>query len=292
MTLALERPAAAPRSNEDELVRTHLPLVGHLVREMLARVPAQVRRDDLTSAGMLGLAAAARSFDPSKGAPFAAYAALRIRGALTDELRSMDWASRSVRTKAREVSSVRATLTQTLGRTPSSDEVAQTMAVSLRDLSSIAADVHQANITSLSALPVDDSGDRLPTHEDGPEALLLRREQLGYLRDAIAELPDRLRTVVEDYFFRQRRMVDIAADLGVTESRVSQMRGEAVALLRSALADTDTTAPTQDTTSAGVRGKADNRRQAALTDFAASVRRRSSVAGRLSATTLLADYCG
>lgn len=292
MTLVLERPTITERDARtdgvDELVRTHLPLVGHLVREMLSRVPAQVRREDLSSAGMLALATSARSFDPAKGVPFAAYAALRIRGALTDELRSMDWASRGVRTKAREVATARAALTQTLGRTPSTVEVAQSLAVSVKDLSSIAADVQRASVTSLTALPVEVSDDLLPTTADGPESLLLRREQLGYLRDAIAELPERLRTVVEDYFFGQRRMVDIAADLGVTESRVSQLRSEALKLLRHAMLATDASSSAP----AATHAPQVDRRSAALDDFAASVVQRSTVSGRLGATTLLAEYCG
>lgn len=305
MTLALEAPitettvshtgATERRTDLDELVRTHLPLVGHLVREMLARVPAQVRRDDLTSAALAALAGCARSFDPSNGAPFAAYASLRIRGALTDELRSMDWASRGVRAKAREIETVRATLTHTLGRTPSSTEVAQSMSVSLKELSAVASDVHRASVTSLSALPVEDSESMLPSNEDGPEALLLRREQLGYLRDAVAELPERLRTVVEQSFFGQRRMIDIAIELGVTESRVSQMRSEALALLRHAMAAADGN-DSEGRDSAGDHATAGTargtRRQEAAMRFATSVAARSSMAERLSATTLLADFRG
>lgn len=287
-TIRAARPARAVTAGDDidELIRTHLPLVGHLVREMLARVPVQVRRDELTSAALLALTASARSFDSSKGAPFAAYATLRIRGAITDELRSMDWASRSVRSKAREVESVRATLTQTLGRTPSSAEVAQSMAVSLRELSAIASDVDRASVVSLSTLTREDSDDLLPTQQDGPESMLLRREQLGYLRDAIAELPERLRAVVDEYFFAQRRMADIAADLGVTESRVSQMRSEGLALLRAALQAADGDTHSAQPANGG------GRRQATLDKFAAAVTTRSTLAGRLTATSPLADYRG
>src|SRR5436190_6421656 len=89
--------------NLDELVRSHLPLVGHLVRELLSRVPAHVSRDDLASAGMAALAAAAKGFDPSRGIPFSAFATTRIRGGLLDELRGLDWASRSVRSRARRI---------------------------------------------------------------------------------------------------------------------------------------------------------------------------------------------
>src|SRR5689334_15129313 len=102
----------------DDLVRAHLPLVGHLVRELLGRVPAHVSRDDLASAGMAALASAAKNFDPARGTPFTAFAATRIRGALLDELRGLDWASRSVRSRARRVEAAEQQLTATLGRVP------------------------------------------------------------------------------------------------------------------------------------------------------------------------------
>lgn len=103
----------------ETLVTANLPLVGHLVREVLARVPAHIRREDLFSAGSVALVAAAKAFDPSRGAPFATFAAMRIRGALLDELRGLDWASRSVRGKARKVEAVRDEFVATHGRIPS-----------------------------------------------------------------------------------------------------------------------------------------------------------------------------
>src|SRR5256714_15558842 len=101
----------------DQLVRAHLPLVGHLVRDLLRRLPAHISRDDLVSAGMAALAAAAKGYDPRRGIPFRNFAATRIRGALLDELRSLDWASRTVPSRARPVESVPHHLTATPGRT-------------------------------------------------------------------------------------------------------------------------------------------------------------------------------
>lgn len=285
MTLALDRPAGEAVTSTDDLVRQHLPLVGHLVREMINRLPAQVHRDDLVSAGMYALAVSAANFDASKGVPFAAYASLRIRGALTDELRGMDWASRGVRGKARELETARATLTQRLGRTPSSTEVAHAMGLSVRELSAISADVVRANVTSLQGLPLENADEILPADAAGPESLLMQREQLGYLHDAISELPVRLRTVVEQYFFQQRRMADIAVDLGVTESRVSQLRSEALAMLRAGMSAADGHSGETQKSSIG-------RRQAALQTYAHAVAKRSTVSSRLAATTMLAEYCG
>ncbi len=223
----------------DELVRSHLPLVDHLVRETVRRIPAHVDRDDLASAGYFALAAAARSFDPSLGVPFGGFASLRIRGALTDELRSMDWATRSVRAKGRAVDVAQESLTQSLGRLPTAVEVAKQLDMTLREYADLRADVHRATVLRSDAPGTLEGVTDTAERADGPEELLLRCEQLGYLRDAIAELPDRLRTVVEQYFFGQRRMSDIARELGVTESRVSQLRSEAIVLLREGMTCSD-----------------------------------------------------
>src|SRR5436190_10620688 len=112
------------RKIEEQLVREHLPLVHYAVSEMAAKVPRHVSRDDLVSAGMAGLAQAARSFDPTRGIAFDRYASTRIRGALLDELGDRDWASRSVRAKARKVATATDELTAKLARVPNNDQVA------------------------------------------------------------------------------------------------------------------------------------------------------------------------
>src|SRR5205814_3046018 len=126
-------PALSARQLED-LVRAHLPLVGHLVRELLSRVPAHVSRDDLVSAGMAALAAAAKSYDPARGTSFSAFASVRIRGGLLDELRGLDWASRSVRGRARRIDSAEQELTAALGRTPTRTELAEVLGVAPDEL--------------------------------------------------------------------------------------------------------------------------------------------------------------
>jgi RNA polymerase sigma factor for flagellar operon FliA len=274
------RPAAASGADIDELVRGHLPLVGHIVREVLTRVPAHINRNDLVSAGMLALVLAARSYDADRGVPFGRFAAIRIRGALTDELRTMDWASRAVRGKARELESVRNDLAAALGRTPTREETAQAMGVAVSALDTVDADVQRAAVLSLQALTTDEGVELLPTTTEGPEALLLKREQIGYLHDAIAELPERLHTVVQRYFFENRKMAEIAEELGVTESRVSQLRGEALAMLRQGMSSVDE-APHEAPRARG-RGAV---RQA----YCAAVASRSSVAARLDVTNALGE---
>lgn len=226
-------PQLAPEATS--LVTANLPLVGHLVREVLARVPAQVRREDLFSAGSLALVTAARTFDPSRGTPFTAFAAMRIRGALLDDLRGQDWASRSVRGKARRVDAVRAEFIAAHGRVPSTAELAQAMDVDPRELAAIAQDVHRSAVLSLQGFTDSVLDDLAPERQPGPEQLLLDRERIGYLRDAVAALPSRLRTVVVGYFFEERPMAELAAEFRVTESRISQLRAEALVLLRDGL---------------------------------------------------------
>jgi RNA polymerase sigma factor for flagellar operon FliA len=231
---ASQAPALTAREIED-LVRSHLPLVGHLVREMLGRVPAHVSRDDLTSAGMAALVTAAQGFNPERGTPFGRFASSRIRGALLDELRGLDWASRSVRSRARRLETARAELTAALGRTPTAVELASTLGVATDEINSVEEDVQRAVVLSLQGFAAGTAEDLVPEQTAGPEDLLIHRERLGYLTDAIEALPERLRTVVTAYFLDERPMAEIATELGVTESRISQLRAEALILLRDGL---------------------------------------------------------
>jgi RNA polymerase sigma factor for flagellar operon FliA len=224
----------SPRSVED-LVRSHLPLVGHLVREMLGRLPAHVSREDLVSAGMAALATAAKAFDPERGTPFGSFATARIRGALLDELRGLDWASRSVRSRARRIDTAQQELTATLGRTPTTAELAAALGVGVSEIQSVGDDVQRAVVLSLQGFAAGTAEDMVPERTAGPEDLILHRERIGYLHHAIEALPERLRLVVSAYFFDERPMTEIAAELGVTESRVSQLRAEALIMLRDGL---------------------------------------------------------
>jgi RNA polymerase sigma factor for flagellar operon FliA len=226
--------AAAP--TEEELVRAHLPLVHYAVAEIANRVPRHVSRDDLTSAGMAGLAQAARSFDPARAISFPRFAATRIRGAILDELRSRDWASRSVRARAREVTSASDRLTATLGRAPTPAELAAHMGVERSEIDSLNRDVQRSVVLNLEDLgPAGSADDAVLAGDLGPDAQLLERERQAYLVAAVANLPERLRRVVMGYFFEELPMHVLAEELGVTDSRISQMRAEALALLRSAI---------------------------------------------------------
>lgn len=224
------------QQERDELVVQHMGLVGHIVRETMSRVPSHVNRDDLHSAGLAALVKAGRSFQDDRGVPFVRYAASRIRGAILDELRSIDWASRSVRRRGRELDQARTGLAARLGRTPDNAEVAAELGISVAEVASNDEDVARANVLSLQGSTTETSfAEVVASTDPSPEELVEHRERLEYLVAAIAELPERLQAVVQGYFLAERPMADIAADLGVSESRISQMRAEALVLLRDAM---------------------------------------------------------
>ena len=214
----------------DALVTANLPLVGYHVSELLGRVPAYVSRDDLVSAGSLALVLAAQAYDADTGVPFARYAALRIRGALLDELRSMDWVSRGARQRARRVSTASDELTWKLGRTPSRQELAEAMGTNVADIDAARGDADR-RILSIEAF---DSAiaDTVTEPSIGPEENVLVNEKMQHLHAAVKALPERLRYVVEELFFHDRPVVELAEELGVTQSRISQLRTEALALMK------------------------------------------------------------
>jgi RNA polymerase sigma factor for flagellar operon FliA len=207
-----------------------------MVSEIASRIPRHVCRDDLVSAAMAGMAQAARAYDPTRGISFQRFASSRIRGALLDELRSRDWASRSVRAKARDVAQTTDQLTAKLGRQPSSTEVAHAMGSTPNELEAINTDVYRALVLNFDALPIDGNAeDVILAGHTGPDDDVLDNEKRAYLVAAVDHLPERLRRVVIGYFFEELPMQVLAEELGVTDSRISQMRAEALVLLRDAI---------------------------------------------------------
>jgi RNA polymerase sigma factor for flagellar operon FliA len=228
-----ERRAVERSVTEEGLVRENLALVDYAVTQIAARLPRHVPRDELVSAAMAGLAQAARSFDSTRDTRFDAYASARIRGALLDELRSRDWASRSVRSKARKMLAAHDELTASLGRTPTSTEVADKLGMERGAVDTLTGDVHRSVVLNYDSVLTDAGAETLlPSDDQSPDVVLLERERRSYLIDAVAALPDRLRVVVVGYFFEERPMQELADELGVSPSRISQMRAEAVALLK------------------------------------------------------------
>src|ERR1700688_3770795 len=185
---------------ESDLVNENLALVQCVTAEIAHRVPSHVNRNDLVSAGMLGLAQAARSFDPERGIAFDRFASTRIRGALLDELRGRDWASRSVRARARGLQAAHEELMNKLGRTPTPDEVAAMLDVPTETVHKLVDDVHRATVLNYDSLVLEgDAESFMAGDEASPEEAILDRERKAYLVDAVHALPERLQRVVTGY---------------------------------------------------------------------------------------------
>jgi RNA polymerase sigma factor for flagellar operon FliA len=229
------------------------------------------------SAGLAGLVQAARTWNAERGVPFDRFARLRIRGAIVDELRSLDFLSRTTRTNARRVESADERLRARLGRDASDDEVATELGCSREVVAQLRADVSRAAMVRFDADP--NGTVQLPADPaDGPDALLLDQELRGYLHDAVVALPERLRHVVVEYFFENREMQHIAVDLGVSLSRVSQLCAEALDLLRQGI---DAQLVPETAPADAPRGRAARRRAA----YVAAVSEASTHRDRLSADT-------
>ena len=226
----------------DRLVTDTLPLVRAVVSGMAAHYPRHCDRDELVAAGTFGLVEAARRYDASRGVPFERWAALRIRGAVVDAVRALDFAPRALRSSARDLAAVRETLEGELGRTPTTDETADRMGMPAADLVQLEGRLHRSTVLSLDAPTRDDEGDSTLASivlDPGGDPLveLERRERDSYVAHALQTLPDRLRDVLVGYFLDGRTSAELAEDLRVTESRVSQMRTEALRLVREGLAE-------------------------------------------------------
>lgn len=238
VTVSDESGHSAPKQTADDLIRQAMPLVGYVVTELIARLPSHVRRDDLESAGYEALVRCARSYDATIGTSFAQYARIRVRGAVVDELRSLDWASRGTRRAERALAGAEDKLTQRLGRHPSAGEIAAEVGADGADLLRTRERVQRAAVLSLNAIVGDNDVDLatgLACAEPSQEERLLGEERSSTLQAAVEALPERLRIVVQGYFLGERPMAEIARELGVSESRISQMRAQALELLREGL---------------------------------------------------------
>ena len=261
----------------DQLVTEGLPLVRAVVGGLAHHYPRHCDRDELVAAGASGLVEAARRFDPGKGVPFDRWAALRIRGAVVDAVRACDFAPRALRSSARDLAAVRSTLERELGRTPTSAEVADRMGLSLSDLVGLEGRLHRSTVLRLDAPTGEDAhgttlGSVVVDPGVDPLEELERRERDSYVVDALHSLPDRLRAVLVGGFLEGRSSAELADRLGVTESRVSQMRTEALTLVREGLA-----------AQYGERTRARTGRAAARqAAYDCALSRRSSYAARLS----------
>jgi RNA polymerase sigma factor FliA len=222
----------------NRLVVRHMPLVYHFAGRMRARTGGALDPDELVSAGMVGLLGAVTSFDPDRGYRFSTYAAARIRGAMLDELRRRDLAPRSVRRRERQMERAARRLAQDLDRRPDPPELARVLGVDMQTLWRWKWDVDRSRPVSLSRVAAPGDArmaglEREPVQEgEGVEDRLTREAEVRRLRQELACLKERERLVIELYDMGALTLREIAARLGVTESRVSQIRTRALSRLR------------------------------------------------------------
>ncbi|MBX6364088.1 MAG: FliA/WhiG family RNA polymerase sigma factor [Gemmatimonadetes bacterium] len=230
-------------SARERLLERHMPLVHHIARKILAALPEQAELGDLVSAGTIGLMNAIDTFEPDRGLAFSTFAAPRIRGAILDDLRRWDHAPRSVRWKQRRLNAAREQLTRTLDREPTAAELAQALGIDLEQLHrweseadevvQVALDEPIAGASRLGASPADVL---VGTEADLIENDLNRAEEAEIMKRAIRRLPERERLVLALYYYEELKLHEIAEVLGLTESRISQIRSKALKSLRAELA--------------------------------------------------------
>lgn len=237
-------------AEREQILMEHLPVVRYIARRIHEHLPAHVEMDDLVSAGMLGLADAFNKFDAGKKVQFRSYAQFRIRGAILDSLRTLDWSPRDLRRKGRAIETAMHALTGRLGRTPMENEVAAEMDMSLDEYQHLLTDLRGLEIGSLDVAHSEDSSDDevayVPSSpEEGPLFHCLKAEMRARLADAITALPERERLVLTLYYYEEMTMKEIGLTLDVVESRVSQIHTSAVLHLRSLLASDPAKVPSE-----------------------------------------------
>jgi len=229
--------AAARGLDGEQVVEQHLGLVKRIACHLLGRLPASVQLEDLVQAGTIGLLEAARHYDARHGASFDTYAGIRIRGAMLDEVRRNDWTPRSVHRNARRVSAAIQAVENSTGREAQPREIAALLDVEMDEYHAMARDSVAARLFSLSDLVEEDGSfeDRLPGNDPGPAEEFDRETFRRELASAIGGLPERERMVMSLYYEQEMNLREIGAVLGVTESRVCQLHGQALARIRARL---------------------------------------------------------
>ena len=234
--------AKALSGEQERVLLEHLPIVRFLARRIHERLPQHVDIEDLVSAGVVGLMDAFSKFDPAKRVQFRSYAQFRIRGAILDSLRTLDWSPRELRRKGRAAEAAIRALTARLGHAPGEGEVAAEMGLGLEEYQQLLGDLKGLEIGTLHMERNEDSGEEELAYVPGrpdedPLFRCLKGELEERLAEAIANLPDRERLVRTLYDYEEMTMREIGLALGVVESRVSQVHASAVVHLRSALKD-------------------------------------------------------
>jgi RNA polymerase sigma factor for flagellar operon FliA len=229
--------------DRDQLILKELPQVYYIARRVYERLPQHVPFEDLVHAGVVGLIESIRTYDPRKSVPFKSYAKFRVRGAILDSLRELDWGSRPLRRKGRLIEETIATLSAKFGRQPEEDEIAEEMGISLDKLHDLTRRLDGLNLVGQQLNAVYDRSEKqdliesAPSKEENPFDLCLRTEVRDRLAKAIGTLSDKEQMVLTLYYKEELTMKEIAAVMQVVESRVSQIHAIAIPKLRAALKD-------------------------------------------------------
>lgn len=233
-------PFGVDAARREELVLEQLSHVRFIARKIHCRLPAQVPLEDLVHAGVVGLLDAVNRYDPAKNVKLKAYAEFRIRGAILDSLREGDWSPRALRREARRLEKAIAACESRLGRTPTDQEIAAELEVTLRQFHRLMRDLDGLEFADLhSVLSEDDfvQTDLPACQDEDPFTIMVRSEMKELLIAAISELSERERQVLVLYHFKELPMKDVSSALGIGESRVSQIRSAALLRLRKQLAE-------------------------------------------------------
>jgi RNA polymerase sigma factor for flagellar operon FliA len=228
---------ATGRPDANAMLKQYSPLVRRLAHQMIAKLPANVEIDDLIQVGMIGLHDAMGRFDADQGVQFETFVTQRIRGAMLDELRGSDWMSRGNRRQQREIEAALHKLEQIYGRAPAESEIAKELGVTLNEYQETLTKVRGTQLVYLEDMAGDEGSDdfldRHVSNEDAnPLAQLQDQRMRSALVEAIKKLPEREQYVMSMYYEHDMNLKEIAAVLGVTESRVCQLHSQSIARLR------------------------------------------------------------
>jgi len=239
-----ESNSEVPPTLKEQIVLEHTPLIRYIVNRIAVRLPSHIDLDDLHNTGVIGLMDAIEKYDPDKNCKFKTYAEFRIKGAILDQLRSLDWVPRSVRQKSRRLERAYGEVEQRLGRSASEEEVADSLGLQIDKFHELLNQVRGISLVNLEEIRGSSpDGDRNGSfadivedvHSENPFASLKLQEMKEIIGDTIATLPEKERLVVSLYYYEDLNMKEIGSILGITESRVCQIHTKAVLRLRSKL---------------------------------------------------------
>ena len=241
---AKERCSEIPAELKERIVIEHTPLIRYIVNRIAVRLPSHIDLDDLLNTGVIGLMDAIEKYDPEKNCKFKTYAEFRIKGAILDQLRSLDWVPRSVRQKGRRLERAYGEIEQRLGRSANEEEVADSLGLQIHKFHDLLNQVRGVSLVNLEELRgLGTNGERTGSyadiiediHSENPFSAFKQSQTRRVIAQTIGALPEKERLVLTLYYYEDLNMKEIGSILGITESRVCQIHTKAVGRLRSKL---------------------------------------------------------